>query len=352
MSINSFLTIKEKFYEKVVNAICINFCCECYFTFFTIHDSLPRITYHVDLTNYKDDVFHVTVLTENLSLKNNIYNFAATAPGTYVTLDIGRFVQSFTAFDEDGDELVTEKISTNSWRIDEVENLSKITYEIEDSYDAEIDEHLIALMSGTGIQNEFIAFNTFGVLGYFEGLQSTPVNLKIDYKSDWTIGTAMDVDSNGYYYAETFDRLADSPVLIGELTTAFTKVNDIDIGVYVYTKDTALFADEILSVAEDVLESAGEIIEFSPVPYYKFLMIFLDDSTYANYLPAGGGALEHSYSSLYVLPYTAEELPQIRSIIAHEFMHILTPLHLHSEIIHSYNFAVPTSPNTFGFMKV
>ena len=60
----------------------------------------------------------------------------------------------------------------------------------------------------------------------------------------------MDVDSNGYYYAETFDRLADSPVLIGELTTAFTKVNDIDIGVYVYTKDTALFADEILSVAE------------------------------------------------------------------------------------------------------
>ena len=47
---------------------------------FTIHDSLPRITYHVDLTNYKDDVFHVTVLTENLSLKNNIYNFAATAP--------------------------------------------------------------------------------------------------------------------------------------------------------------------------------------------------------------------------------------------------------------------------------
>ena len=72
-------------------------------------------------------------------------------------------------------------------------------------------------------------------------------------------------------------------------------------------------------------------------------MIFLDDSTYANYLPAGGGALEHSYSSLYVLPYTAEELPQVRRTIAHEFMHILTPLHLHSEIIHSYNFAVPTS---------
>ena len=28
--------------------------------------------------------------------------------------------------------------------------------------------------------------------------------------------------------------------------------------------------------------------------------------------------------------------------MAHEFMHILTPLNLHSEIIHTYNFAVPT----------
>lgn len=305
-------------------------------------DSSPQVTYQVDLINPEDDLFHVTVLTENLSIENNIYNFAATAPGAYGNLDFGRFVQSFKAFDKEGNELKTEKLSTNRWQIENSERLSRVVYKIEDSFDADIQDHTISPMGGTGIQDDFIVFNTFGVLGYFEGLQSIPVKLKIEYRSDWISGTAMDIDSNGYYCADTYDRLADSPVLIGDLTTAGTKVNDIDIDVYVYTTDTTLHAEQILSIAEDVLESAGEFIEYSPVPYYKFLMVLLDYETFTQLTSVGGGALEHSYSSLHFLAYSADRLPEIRSTMAHEFMHILTPLHLHSEIIHTYNFTTPT----------
>lgn len=306
-------------------------------------DVSAQIIFQVDVTNFQDDLFHVTVLTENLTPENNIYNFVSTAPGTYTLLDIGRFVKSFTAYDREGNELVSDKISTNQWQIENVDRLSKIVYNIEDSYDAQIEEHQIALMCGTGIQEGYIVLNTFGVLGYFEGLQSNPVKLKVDYKSDWTIGTAMDMDSEGYYYAETYDRLADSPILIGELTSTSTKVNDIAVDIFVYNQDSTIFAEDILSVAEDVLESAGEIIEYSPVPYYKFLMVFMDYETYSEYAPVYGGALEHSYSSLYVLPYSKDELTEARNTMAHEFMHILTPLHLHSEIIHTYNFVKPTA---------
>ena len=42
----------------------------------------------------------------------------------------------------------------------------------------------------------------------------------------------------------------------------------------------------------------------------------------------------------------------VRDEIAHEFMHILTPLNLHSNIIQPFNFIVPTClRNIFGFMK-
>ena len=173
-------------------------------------------------------------------------------------------------------------------------------------------------MGGTGIEENFVAFNTFGVLGYFEGLQSNPVRMKIDYKSDWTIGTALNIDEDGYYYAETYDHLADSPVLVGKLTTAETKVNDMNIGVYVYATDTTITAQKILSLANDVLQSSSGFIGYSPVPYYKFLFCLVDNATYQRNGLTSFGALEHSYSSFYVQPATEEDLPDIKNTMAHD----------------------------------
>ncbi len=165
--------------------------------------------------------------------------------------------------------------------------------------------------------------------------------MKVEYQPGWIIATALDTDHEGYYVAETFDRLADSPVLAGELSVAKTRVNDIDVEVYVYAVDSTLGAQVVLTMADDVLQSAGAFIGSSPVPYYKFLCVLLDLPTFQRYGLMSAGALEHSYSSLYVLPVSPAGIGQLRGIMAHEFMHILTPLNLHSEIIHSFNFAAP-----------
>jgi len=306
-------------------------------------DQAPQIIYNIDLTNSEDDVFHVTVLTSNLTTENNIYNFAATAPGTYQVMDFGRYVKTFNAFDKDGNKLSTKNISTNMWEIADASKLAKLEYDIEDTFDSEIKKNIPAPLCGSGIDKNFIVMNTFSVLGYFEGLQSNPAKLKVDYNSDWTIGTALPLDEGGYYYAETYDRLADSPILIGELTFAATKVGEIDVEVYVFAIDTAIYAKKILALADDVLQSSYEFIGYAPVESYKFLMLLLSREYYSTHQLMAAGALEHSYSSLYVQPATEQELPHLRSTMAHEFMHILTPLNLSSEIIHTYNFAVPTA---------
>ena len=301
------------------------------------------IVYNIDVTNYQDDLFHVTIDVEDLSAENDIYNLPATVPGTYSNLDFGRFVKSFKAFDEEGNELQTEKISTNQWKIANADKLAKLDYDIEDTFDTEIENNRIIPMAGTGINDKFIVLNTFAVLGYFEGLQKNPVKVKIDYKSDWMLGTSLLKDENGYYIAENYDYLADSPIFMGDLTSASTTVNDIKVGVYVYSSDTTINADGIMDVAEDLLQSSSEFIGYSPVTHYNFLMCFLSQEEFIETGFAGAGALEHSYSSLFVYPGFGNFIPEVQNDMAHEFLHILTPLNLHSNLIQPFNFVEPTA---------
>jgi predicted metalloprotease with PDZ domain len=302
-----------------------------------------QVIYSIDVTNYQDDLFHVTVEVEGLSIENDIYNLPATVPGTYSNLNFGRFVKSFKAYDKDGDELQSEKISTNQWQIADADKLAKLDYDIEDTFDTEIENDKVIPMAGTGINNEFIVLNTFAVLGYFEGLQTNPLKVKLEYRPDWTVGTSLIKDENGYYIAESFDYLADSPIFMGELTTASTTVNEIEVGVYVYSSDTTINADKIMDVAEDLLQSSSEFIGYSPVTHYNFLMCFLDQEEFIANGFMGAGALEHSYSSLFVYPGFGNFLPEVQNDMAHEFLHILTPLNLHSEVIQPFNFEVPTA---------
>jgi predicted metalloprotease with PDZ domain len=120
-------------------------------------------------------------------------------------------------------------------------------------------------------------------------------------------------------------------------------VNNIEVGVYVYSPDTLFNAEIIMSAAEKILQSSSAFIGYSPVSNYNFLMCFLDMKTFMEIGFAGAGALEHSYSSLFVFPAAKGMLQEVQDDIAHEFLHILTPLNLHSNVIQPFNFEVPTA---------
>lgn len=309
---------------------------------FSIVNFSQTILYEIDVTNHSDDLFHVSVFVNELSEENNIYNLPATVPGTYSNLNFGRFVTSFSAYDDDGNELQTEKISTNRWKISEPEKLARLDYDVEDTFDSEIENEHVIPMAGTGISDDFIVLNTFATMGYFEGLQSVPVKLKLFYPEDWKIGTSLPF-SDGYYIADNYDYFVDSPILLGKLTIANTKVNDIEVGVYIYSPDTLFNAARIMESTEKILQSSSAFIGYSPVSNYNFLMCFLDMPTFMKIGFAGAGALEHSYSSLFVFPAAKGMFQEVEDDIAHEFLHILTPLNLHSNVIQPFNFEVPTA---------
>jgi len=166
--------------------------------------------------------------------------------------------------------------------------------------------------------------------------------MEINYNPEWKIGTALEKE-NGYYVADSYYHLADSPILLGDLTTASSMIGDIEVEVFVYSENDTINADTVLYLAKDVLNAAVEFTKYAPVNRYSFLMYFLNDETYKRNGLHGGGALEHSYSSTYAFQAKPEFMFMLRDVIAHEFMHILTPLNLRSGIIANFDYSKPSS---------
>ena len=301
--------------------------------------SQNSFNYIVDI-NKETDVFSVTLNLPKLSSKDSIYSFVSYAPGVHQPLDFGRFVKLFKAYNSSGEEIQTDKVSVNSFRIFEPEQAAVISYEIDDTFDMDINYHPVYPMSGTGINEAYTIINPHGVFGYFKELKNSPITLSIKTNGNPKIGTALSADSEGVFNVSSFYHLTDSPILIGEeLSYTSVQVGDIKVEAYVHSPNQKITAEMVLEEAKPILESAKKFIGYAPVDRYTFLMYFSSQED-ISMMPVlqTGGALEHSYSSTYALPEMPEYLPYLGDIIAHEYMHILSPLHLHSDILANFDY--------------
>ncbi|KAA3609811.1 MAG: peptidase [Calditrichaeota bacterium] len=296
------------------------------------------LVYEVDLNNRQDDNFHVNLFVNNLKAENAIFQFASSAPGTYRTMDIGRFVKGFNAFDREGKEIPTEQISTNQWQISNPEKVVLIQYCVAETWDTPVDSNSVYVMCGTSMENDHTLINGQAVFGYPTGMQKRPLKIKLLYPKEWLVGTALSQDKNGFYFANDYDHIVDSPILLGRLTSASLDVQGTKVEVYTYSGNDVIKADEILNSVEDILNASAEFIEEMPVERYTFLFHFENKSQF------GAGAWEHNYSSIYAFPEAPIEtmLKQgLPGTMAHEFFHIITPLQIHSELVEHFDFVKP-----------
>jgi predicted metalloprotease with PDZ domain len=295
----------------------------------------PSLQYSIDLNRRTDDLFHVTLAVKGLTRNNAVYQFAATAPGTYEVMDIGRFVRAFAAFDARGKAVPVERVSVNQWRLSDPTRVRSIRYTVAETWKPQPADHPIYLMCGTSIEPDRVLINSQAVIGYPTGLQADSVHLRLAYPSAWKIGTALKRTGPHQYVAESYDQLVDSPILLGRLSQARTAVTGVPVAIYAYSKSNRIKAAQLLGSMHDMLQAAGKFLGKLPVDAYTFLYLFDDESA---------GAWEHSFSSEYVLKdgvFTDSVGRQVKDIAAHEFFHVVTPLNIHSEIIEHFNFVTP-----------
>lgn len=291
---------------------------------------------HINLNDRSGDTFKVEMYLNGLTSNNAVIQFAATMPGTYDILNAGRFVQNFKAYDELDNAILFDELSTNQFKLVDPESTFKITYEVKETFDTEVNQYPVFAMAGTSIEDDHVLINTPMVIGYPEGLKARDFFLSLSYPDHWTLGTALPEFDHNIFRATDFDHLADSPILLGELTTSSTQVSEADIYVHVFSEGENITSEMIMNDVKQVILDAEAFLEVLPTDRYDFLYHFGDRNA---------GALEHSKSSVYVLPdgpYSSNYGAAVKSISAHEFFHVVTPLNIHSEIIADFNFAVPT----------
>ncbi|MGY2132103.1 M61 family metallopeptidase [Hymenobacter sp. HD11105] len=300
--------------------------------------TVKELTYTVTMDPAANsNEFQVKLQLPKLKKSQDIYQFAATAPGTYQVMDMGRFVRKFEAFDAKGKSLGAKQLSTNQWQLANPKKTREIRYTIAETWDTEVQEHPIYLMCGSSLEADHALLNGQTILGYPEDMQGKPLRLKLEHPKEWKVGTVLVPDAQGYYRLDDYDHAVDSPILLGRLTEANTKLGDADVALYCYSATDKVQAEPLLGHMQKMLNAAQAFLGGNlPVKRYAFLYHFADKSA---------GAWEHSYSSEYVLretPLTPETAQSVVDIAAHEFFHIVTPLNIHSEIIEQFNFVNPT----------
>ncbi len=314
-----------------------------FFTTLTILSAQHK--FYVNLNDRSDDLFKVTLIPGKLTDQNNIYQFAATAPGTYQIMNIGRYVRSFKAYDKNENEIPTKQLSVNQWEISDPTVTTKIVYTIAETFDTQLDKDPVYPMCGSSLEDDHVLINGQTVFGYFHGMQKYPIEIKLNYPTDWTIGTALTQNNDGYYTAPDYDYVVDSPILIGNLTKASAKIEETTVDIFTYSKTGLITSDNILMICEDVLNAAGQFTKGLPVDRYVFLFHFENFSA---------GAWEHNYSSIYVYkedPLSEELAESLRSTAAHEFFHVVTPLQIHSELVENFNYEQPVMSQHLWFYE-
>ncbi len=292
------------------------------------------LSYTINLNDRADDLFKVTLTVTGLTPANAVYQFASTAPGTYQVMNIGRFVRSFQAFDGRGRSVPVRQISVNQWRLSNAPRVRTIKYTVTETWESNLD-HPIYRMCGTSLEADRVLINPHAVIGYPTGMQATPVRLRLSYPAGWRVGTPLDRAEDGTYTARDYDQLVDSPILLGRLTSAQTRVTGVPIEIYTYSRTGEITSLQLLGAMNGMLQAAGRFLGTLPVTRYTFLYDFGET-------PAG--AWEHSLGSEYVLKeseFTDSVGKYVTDIASHEFFHIVTPLNIHSEIIERFNFVTP-----------
>ncbi|CAA9371404.1 MAG: hypothetical protein AVDCRST_MAG89-4626 [uncultured Gemmatimonadetes bacterium] len=302
--------------------------------------SLPadaQLHYTVDLRQPRTHAAAVTLRVD--SLADSIFQFAATAPGTYQTMNIGRFVRGLRATDRRGREIPTRQLSVNSWVIGDPSRVRQVTYQVQDTWNTPVTEFPIYPMAGSAIEEDHALLNAHALLGFPLTMQSSPVRVKLLHPRGWKVVTPLDKGRHGYE-ARSYDHAVDSPFLLGrDLTTSTLEVTGVPVRIAVHSRGRGIRANQLSDAMRGTLLAAGQFLGRLPVDRYVFLFRFAPrDPRHAM------GAWEHGESSAYVLPdttYFPGVGEGVTDIAAHEFFHIVTPLNVHSEIIENFNFQTP-----------
>ncbi|MCW9708515.1 peptidase M61 [Fodinibius salsisoli] len=308
----------------------------------------------IDLTEVNNDRVWVQIDPGSFDADSVIFRLPRVVQGTYSVSDFGSFTDSLVAYNYEGQPITATKDGQNTWIIPNASKLDKLGYYVNDTFDIENSDKATPFSpSGTNIKEDNFVLNLHGFVGYFENLQNHEYQLDITAPAEFTHTSALPVVKTSYnsdsteatntYVADRYFQITDNPMMYGNLDVAEFMVDDMQIVLSVYSPNGNHSASAIQKTIKSMMDAQKDYLgTLETTDRYDIYLYLAPRSETA---PTGFGALEHHTSTVVVLP---EAMPAPRlnqtmtDVVSHEFFHIVTPLNVHSEDVHYFDYNAPT----------
>jgi predicted metalloprotease with PDZ domain len=305
----------------------------------------PQITATIDLVNVNDDKVQIRLSPKGINQQEVIFYIPQIIPGSYEYSNYGRFVENLRAFDKKGKELAVMALDQNSWKISNAKKLDHISYLVEDTFDGDQGSNIYPMGGTNFVKDEVFLLNLHSMIGYFEGMKETPYRLSIQSPKEMRAFTSLTIlsesDSLDVFLAQRYFHIIDNPILYSKPNAISFDLEDIKVGLAVYSPSDVHQAEDYRKIIEEMMIAQKKFLgAANETPSYDILLhlMSMDELEYF-----GGvmGALEHHTSTTVVFldEMGSQELTQsLIDVVSHEFFHTLTPLNIHSEEIHNFEY--------------
>lgn len=300
---------------------------------------------YIDLNASDKDQLLVSLNPGPFQAGEVIFYMPSVIPGTYKHTDFGRFVSDFKAFDKKNQPLDVEQENKNTWKIANGKKLDRITYLVDDTFDS-VDGKTIYPMAGTKIEKDkMFLLNLHGFVGYFKGGKEWSYRVTINSPADLIPFSSMENVSHtatkDVFIAQRYFNIIDDPIMYTQDDSISFQLEDIDVSLAVYSPNDVHKATDFKETLEKMMQAQKRFLgPANNTKSYDILLILMSMKELQHF---GGiqGALEHHTSTTVVFLEDLDKKSLKRyliDVVSHEFFHTLTPLNVHSEQIHYFNY--------------
>ena len=300
---------------------------------------------YIDLNSVENDQLIITLDPEPFPAGEVTFYMPSVIPGTYQYSNFGRFISDVKAFDKKGQPLVVAKEDANTWKIVNGKQLDRITYLVDDTFDSEEGKEVYP-MAGTKIEkDEVYLLNLHAMVGYFKGGKEWAYRVTIDSPTDLVPFSSMESASHtatqDVFLADRYFNIIDDPILYTNDDSVSFTLDDIEVNLAVYSPKGVHKAADFKETLEEMMQAQKRFLgNANTTKSYDILLLLMSKEELQHY---GGmqGALEH-HTSTTVTFYEGLDTESLKEylvdVVSHEFFHTLTPLNIHSEQVHYFNY--------------
>ena len=304
----------------------------------------------VFLNEIENDRVKVSINPGPIQVDSLKFYLPKIVPGTYAVNDYGQFSEDLIAIDYDGNEMSVVRNDDNTWTISNSQNFDKLTYYVEDTFDIE-GEGGVFSPAGTNFEaGDNFMLNLHTMVGYFEDAKEIPYKINVHRPSDLIASASLPVinqTDQGTYIIDEFSTsryfgVIDHPILYSVPDTTSFDIEGMKVLLSIHSPNNIHTTKDLKPALEKMVQAQKSFLgEIDNTNVYAILLYL---SVMENPDARGFGALEHHTSTSVVLPETMT-LPQLEEsmtdVVSHEFFHIITPLNIHSNEVHYFDYNDP-----------